>query len=201
MPGGANRDDEPDATDLPDESVLQLEPLPTGGERSDAARLFVDRVHRARSRYDLEVDDPAVAELCRRLDGVPLALEVAAGRAAALGAAAVSERLGSILGSLGDLVAWSVELLGAPARALLAALSVFQGEFDLDAAEAVGVLWRDEPVSVMLSRLVDTSLVATSALTDTASWRWCARSRRAGWPSPSSSASCAQPTRDGSQHS
>ena len=161
--------------ELPDEAVLQLEPLATVGDRSDAAQLFVDRVLRARSRYDLEADDPDVAELCRRLDGVPLALELAAGRAAVLGVPALNDRLGSILGSLavvhgghgrhatlGNVVAWSVDLLGKPASALLAALSVFQGEFDLGAAEAIGHEIVDEPVPLLLGRLVDTSLVATS---------------------------------------
>ncbi len=160
--------------DLPDEVVVALDPLPTAGQRSEAVELFIDRVRRARPRFDLDPADPAIAELCRRVDGVPLALELAASRAAVLGVSVLNERLGSsgaLLvdvghdrgrhASLGNVVSWSVDLLGAPARSLLVALSVFQGEFDLAAAEAVGSAVVDESVPLLLGRLVDTSLVGT----------------------------------------
>jgi len=163
--------------ELPDEVVLDLDPLPAGGAGAPAIELFVDRLRRARPRFELDPDDPAIGELCRRVDGVPLALELVAGRAAVLGVSTLVERLGTSLdilvdvdpgrgrhGTLGNVVAWSVDLLGAPARALLAALSIFHGEFDLAAAEAVGAAVVDEAVPLLLGRLVDTSLVSASAV-------------------------------------
>jgi predicted ATPase/DNA-binding SARP family transcriptional activator len=162
--------------EMPDEAVLELDPLATEGEQAPAVELFVAGVQRARPRFELDPDDPAIAELCRRVDGVPLALELAAGRAAALGISTLVDRLGTSLdllvdvdpargrhATLGNVVAWSVDLLGAPARALLAALSVFHGEFDLAAAEAVGAAVVDDAVPILLGRLVDTSLVSASA--------------------------------------
>jgi predicted ATPase/DNA-binding SARP family transcriptional activator len=162
--------------ELSDEVVLALEPLSTEGDRSAAAELLVDRIERARPRFEVDQDDPAIGELCRRVEGVPLALELVAGRAAALGVSALVDRIGPTLellvhvepgrgrhDTLGNVVAWSVDLLGHPARALLAALSVFRGEFDLAAAEAVGRAVVDEPVALLLGRLVDTSLVSASS--------------------------------------
>jgi predicted ATPase/DNA-binding SARP family transcriptional activator len=161
---------------LADEVVLSVDPLPARGAGSDAATMFLDRFRRAGPRHDLASDDPTVERLCRRLDGVPLALELAASRAAVLGLDALDrlldgslEVLGEVDGpadrhaSLGNVVAWSVGLLGQPAQRLLAALSVFRGEFDLDAAVAVGAVVVDDPVAGLLGRLVDTSLVRPSA--------------------------------------
>ena len=163
---------------LPGEQVLVLDPLPTSGERPPSVELFVDRVARADPRAPVSPDDPAVRELCARLDGLPLALELAAGRAAVLGVGALDTSGPDALdllavpgddrdaaarhASLRSVVAWSYDLLGPQARLLLAALSVFDGEFDLPAAEAVGAAVVAEPVAVLLSRLVDTSLVATA---------------------------------------
>lgn len=179
---------------LPGEQVLALDPLPTSGERPPSVELFVDRVARADPRAPVSPDDPAVRDLCARLDGLPLALELAAGRAAVLGVGALDTSGPDALdllavpdddkagggedrgqngrdggghadarhASLRSVVAWSYDLLGPPARLLLAALSVFDGEFDLPAAEEVGAAVVDEPVPVLLTRLVDTSLVATA---------------------------------------
>ena len=158
--------------DLGDEIVVTVDPLPTGGAKSDAARLFLDRLRRADPRYDVDDTDPRIESLCIHLDGVPLALELAASRAAVLGIADLERLLGASAagladvdglrgrhGTLGNVVEWSVGLLGEPGQRLLAALSVFRGEFDLDAAVAVGSVVLAEPVAVVLGRLVDTSLV------------------------------------------
>ena len=77
---------------MPGEAVFEVEPLgvpggdagPEGSSRPDAVRLFVDRARTV--RRELELDEPtlrAIAEVCRRLDGLPLALELAAARARA----------------------------------------------------------------------------------------------------------------------
>ncbi|HEX6422978.1 MAG TPA: BTAD domain-containing putative transcriptional regulator [Acidimicrobiales bacterium] len=180
---------------LPDEQVLALQPLPTTGDRPPSVELFVERLGRADPSSPVSADDPAVRDLCARLDGLPLALELAAGRAAVLGVDALGGGgpedldLLAVPGDGGDgearpddrdepadhgrgrggaarhtslraVVEWSYDLLSPPARLLLAALSVFDGEFDLPAAEAVGAAVLDEPVALLLSRLVDASLVA-----------------------------------------
>jgi predicted ATPase len=116
-----------------------------------AVQLFVERVRDVRPGYELTSDDaPAVAELCRRLDGLPLALELAAAWRRLLSPAQMLERLDERLsrpGSLTDLpgrqqtmnatLEWSYELLPASARQLLARLSVFAAPFTADGAEAV----------------------------------------------------------------
>lgn len=162
--------------ELPDEQVCALQPLPVGGRESPAVELFVDRLRRAHRRVDIAADDPSIEVLCARLDGVPLALELAASRAAALGVHTLTERLEATThdlvarhgtdarhATMGNVVAWSVDLLGPQARSLLSALSVFHGEFGIDAAEAVGAAVVEESVPVLLGRLVDTSLVSASS--------------------------------------
>jgi predicted ATPase/DNA-binding SARP family transcriptional activator len=159
--------------DLPDEYVHVLRPLSTAGNRPAALELLNDRLARAGRPHDVDAAADLLA-ICTRLDGVPLALELAAGRIAVLGIEGVRDRLDGALdliasdgddrhASLRHVVAWSYELLDEPARALLAALAVFEGEFDLDAAEHVGSTAVGMPVSLLLGRLVDTSLVATTA--------------------------------------
>ncbi|MEZ5185050.1 MAG: DUF4062 domain-containing protein [Candidatus Nanopelagicales bacterium] len=127
------------------------------GDRADldqyaAVRLFLERARQARP--DLTLDDPAdadaVAELTRRLDGIPLALELAAARSNALPPRALLGRVGSALDlsggavdvparqrTLRDTVAWSEELLPGPERNLLAELAVFAAPWTLADAEAV----------------------------------------------------------------
>lgn len=162
------------------EQVFPLDPLPapdpgTAPGRAGltaASRLFADRARRVRPAFALTGDSPiAVAEICHRLEGLPLALELAATRAATLGLGPVQERLGSGLdlldagaedrhGSLRAVIAWSYGLLGPEQRRLLAALSVFAGDFDLDAAEQVAGRPGAEPVADGLARLVEASLVS-----------------------------------------
>jgi non-specific serine/threonine protein kinase len=121
--------------------------------RADAVRLFVERARM--HRRDFTLDDAAaagVAELCRRLDGIPLALELAAARTDVLPIEAITERLDDrfrlLTGgsrsalprqqTLRALIDWSYQLLSPAARTLFARLSVFAGGWTLDAAEAVG---------------------------------------------------------------
>lgn len=157
---------------LADEQVQLLRPLPAEGSASPAVELFCERARRAGAAA-LDAEDPALQEICHRLDGVPLALELAASRASVLGVEAVRARLDDALDviaagteaagrhtSLRSVVQWSFDLLGVPEQRLLGVLAHFEHEFDLDAAEQVGGAVLDQPVSLTLGRLVDASLVA-----------------------------------------
>jgi predicted ATPase/predicted negative regulator of RcsB-dependent stress response len=143
----------------------------------EAVRLFVDRAGSAAP--DFVFDDataPAVARICHRLDGLPLALELAAARIDALGPDAVGARLddrfrllqaGSRAAptrqqTLEATLDWSHELLADPERILLRRLAVFSGGFTLEAAEEVcaGDGLERAQVPELLARLVEKSLVA-----------------------------------------
>ena len=128
--------------------------MPSGSCRSSrcpseaAVELFVSRAAAAGRRVEA---DATVAEVCRRLDNLPLALELAAARAKLLSPAALLERLDAALpllsGGARDLperqqtlratIEWSHDLLDPDAQAAFRRLSVFRGSFTLDAAEAV----------------------------------------------------------------
>jgi predicted ATPase len=120
--------------------------------RCAAVALFVERARAARRGFALaERNAPAVAEICRRLDGLPLAIELAAARVKLLSAeellARLGERLKLLTGGACDLperqqtmrgaIAWSYDLLEEPERALLRRLAVFEGGCSYEAAEAV----------------------------------------------------------------
>ncbi len=119
---------------------------------SAAGALFVARAQAADSGFVLDAANaPAVAEVCRRLDGIPLALELAAARVPLLGAAGVLQRLGAALAlltrgardaparqqTLRAALQWSHALLDAPQQAVFRRLAVCAGGFDLDSAERV----------------------------------------------------------------
>jgi hypothetical protein len=121
-------------------------------EQSAAVRLFVDRARAVRPAFSLEdpADREAVVQLCRRLDGIPLALELAAARSALLAPRALLDRIGTALDlgagasdlpgrqrTLRDTMAWSLHLLSPEQSALLARLSVFVAPWTLSDAEAV----------------------------------------------------------------
>jgi predicted ATPase/class 3 adenylate cyclase/Tfp pilus assembly protein PilF len=121
-------------------------------ERFDAVQLFVERAWAADASFRLEPGDaPAVAEICARLDGLPLAIELAAARVKVFAPKALLARLDSRLrlltGGARDLperhrtlrgaIEWSYELLSEPERVLLRRLAVFAEGCTLDAAEAV----------------------------------------------------------------
>ncbi len=160
---------------LPDEQLLALQPLGTTGEHPPAVDLFVRCLQRHQPRSAVEVADNAVHELCKQLDGIPLAIELAAGRAATLGIEALSARLVSTPelmaipsadpeagrhASPRALVSWSYDLLSPADRRLIAVLSTFEGEFDLEAVEQVGGAVLDEAVGPVFGRLIDASVVA-----------------------------------------
>ncbi len=132
---------------VPGESVRPLGPLP----EAMALRLFAERGAAARPGFTVEEDRPAAEEICRRLDGQPLAIELAAARLRMLTSRQIAERLDDrfrLLTSgsrtvlprqqtLRAVVDWSWDLLDDPERAVLRRLSVFARGCDLAAAEAV----------------------------------------------------------------
>jgi predicted ATPase/class 3 adenylate cyclase len=134
----------------------------------DAVALFSERVHAIKPDFHLNGDAPAVAEICRRLDGLPLAIELAAARAKVLSPRALLERLDQRLPvltggardvperqrTLRDTIAWSYELLDESEQRLFSRLAVFVGGFTLDAAEQVCDADLDS-----LTSLVEKSLV------------------------------------------
>jgi predicted ATPase/DNA-binding SARP family transcriptional activator len=170
------------------EALLAVPPLGVPGPReadlgqiarSDAVRLFADRAADVQRAFALDDSTaPAVCHICRRLDGIPLAIELAAARVRILTplqiAARLDDRFGLLTsGSRGALprhqtlraaIDWSYELLAGPERELFGRLSVFAGGFALEAAEEVCADEGDGPAGVLesLSRLVDQSLVTSS---------------------------------------
>jgi predicted ATPase/DNA-binding CsgD family transcriptional regulator len=143
---------------------------------SAAGRLFVERAVAARATFALtDQNAVAVAEICQRLDGIPLAIELAAAWVRVLTAEQIASRLhdrfrlltgggAAVLPrhrTLAELVDWSYALLAEPERALLRRLAVFSGGWTLDAAEAIGAggIVLPEAVLELLARLVDQSLV------------------------------------------
>jgi predicted ATPase len=142
---------------------------------SPAVRLFRDRARAANPMFDVTDDNVgAVAGICEALDGVPLALELAAARTRVLTPAALlarlDQRLPLLVASTRDLpdrqrtieatIAWSAGLLGQGARALLIRMGVFSGDFSLDALEAVSEGMEAEGDALaLLTELIDNSLV------------------------------------------
>jgi predicted ATPase/DNA-binding SARP family transcriptional activator len=138
--------------------------------QEDAVRLFVDRATAV--RRGLQVDE-SVATICRALDGLPLAIELAAARAKALSAREISDRLDDRLRflrawqrvadprhrTLETTMDWSHELLGEAEQELLRRLSVFAGGATLDAVARVCFGGDHERAQELLARLVDWSLV------------------------------------------
>ncbi len=144
--------------------------------RSEAVQLFVERARLQKPTFSVtERDAPAVAEICARLDGIPLALELAAARLSSLSVADINARLndrfklltaGSRVAlqrqqTLRALVSWSYDLLQENEQIVLDRLSVFSGGFDLAAAEAVCGADPIAPEDVLdlVSSLVAKSLV------------------------------------------
>jgi predicted ATPase len=164
---------------LPVSSTARAEDL----ANSDAAALFCERAWAAQPGFVLDPGNAAaVAQICHRLDGIPLALELAAARIRVLGANDLARRLDHRFRVLtgGDRTAvprhqtlqatmdWSYDLLPLDEKVTLRRLAVFPGSFDLDAAEAV-VQGSDDltppegDVLDLLSRLVDKSLVTVES--------------------------------------
>ena len=143
----------------------------------ESIQLFVDRAAAVQPDFRLTRDNAAaIVDICRHLDGIPFAIELAAARVRALSVDSISARLSDRFALLGRgsrtalprqqtlraLLDWSYDLLTEAERALLRRLGVFAGSFALEAAEAVG---GDDganrvPVLEILTALVDKSLVS-----------------------------------------
>jgi predicted ATPase/class 3 adenylate cyclase len=175
---------------LAQEVVYEVDPLGVPGEgvtdpdqvtAAAAAQLFVDRARQANRSFRLTDDSAeAVAQICRRLDGIPLAVELAAARVRALSPSQIAARLDDRFHllttglrtdderhqTLQAAVDWSYSLLSEPEARVLARVSMFPGGFDLETAERVvsdddpdGV--RRDDVLDLVATLVDKSLVTT----------------------------------------
>jgi predicted ATPase len=162
---------------LPDPGhVPELEAL----SQYEAVKLFIDRARAARSDFAVTNENaPAVAEICTRLDGLPLGIELAASRIKLLSPQAILSRLGQRLDlliatarnvperqrTLRGAIEWSYGLLEEPDRRLFARLSVFAGGAELEAVEAVTNGGGDLGIDTLdgLTSLVDKSLVRQTA--------------------------------------
>ncbi|MDT5412747.1 MAG: hypothetical protein QOG14_4967 [Mycobacterium sp.] len=160
---------------IPDEQLRLVPSLALGaGIHSAAVDLFVERARSVASGFSMATADEAsaVVEICRRLDGIPLAIELAASRMASMTASEVRDRLdrrfrllvGSRRGperhhTLRHAVAWSYDLLDDTEKALLDRCSVFAGGFDLESACAVTGSGDDFAVLDLLDALVRKSLL------------------------------------------
>jgi predicted ATPase/DNA-binding SARP family transcriptional activator len=155
---------------IPDEQQVAVSPLDPGA----AVELFADRARAGSATFDLDATRAEVEEVCRRLDGLPLAIELAAARTRSLTPAQLLSRLDDRLRLLGGgrrssaerhrtlraTVQWSYDLLSPPQQELFERLSVFAGPFDLTAVEAVAGGDQDAiATSHVLGDLVERSMV------------------------------------------
>ena len=179
------------------EATFEVAPLPvpdpdavsaSAVAAADAARLFEVRARQVATDFRIGDDNAsAVAEICRRLDGIPLAIELAAARVRVLApgqiAAGLSDRFGLLTGGVRGAPArqrtleasldWSYDLLDDVQRLALARLSVFAGSFELDAAEAVvgGDGIDSDDVLDLVAGLVEQSLLQVAQRQGTARYR------------------------------
>jgi predicted ATPase len=150
-------------------------------EHSDAVRLFLDRACPLGGGADVsETDLAAIAEICRRVDGLPLAIELAAARTRVLPPEAILRRLGNRLiclnngprdlperqRTLRDTIRWSYDLLEPTERSLFECLAVFVDGWSLEAAEALAPAEERGSVLELLASLMDKSLVRQSGSVD-----------------------------------
>jgi predicted ATPase/DNA-binding XRE family transcriptional regulator len=148
---------------------------------SPSGRLFVERARATSPTFELEAANAAaVASICWRLSGLPLALELAAARVRFLSPSSLLARLDQALSAgwardvperqrtMSATLDWSYDLLSEPEKALFRRLSVFAGGFSLEAAEATGSAEDDVADNVfhLLEDLVGQSLVTVDALPD-----------------------------------
>ncbi len=159
----------------PPETILAVPAL----SQFDAVRLFIDRARRARPTFVVsDVNAPAIAQICYRLDGIPLALELAAARCRQMSAERIAleldDRFHLLTGgartvlprqqTLAASVDWSFDRLDEIEQVVFRRLGVFAGNFPVDGAEHVAAAIGDiDPVTVfdVLSRLLDKNLVLT----------------------------------------
>ncbi len=166
------------ALGLPDDAQNATQPTPDELLQHEAMRLFADRATSAQPAFCLDADNAlAVVDICRRLDGIPLALELAAARVRVLPVRDIARQLRSSFALLSTrdatvaprqrtlqrLIDWSHDLLSEPERLLYRRLSVFAGGWTLTAAQAVcsgDAALADYEVLDLLAGLVEKSLVA-----------------------------------------
>jgi len=173
-----------EALGVPGETAWLVPPM----RDDEAVQLFVERAQSVLPSFTLTVTNRhAVMEICRRLDGIPLAIELAAARVRVLSPQQIVERLSDAFAVLGGgsrtalarqrtlrgTIDWSFALLTAHEQLLLLRLSVFSGTFAIDAVEAIctGAPLDDESVLDELSGLVDKSLVVMEIDGDDARYR------------------------------
>jgi predicted ATPase/DNA-binding SARP family transcriptional activator len=182
--------------DRPDVSPRQLL------RQFESTRLFVERAGAVKPDFDLTLQNaPAVTEICQRLDGIPLAIELAAARVKALSVEQIAARLDDRFNlltqgsrtalprhqTLRSTIDWSYDLLTEPERALFRRLSVFAGGFTLETAEAVAsdVVGQDAILSYnvldLLSHLVDKSIVVVEHQEDITRYRLLETIRQYAW--------------------
>ena len=162
------------------ETILRL----PGLSESESAALFCERARRADPDWRLPEDErPLLSQLCQRLDGLPLALELAAARLRTLSLPELVLKLDSRLATLsGNLrlgeprqqtlemsIAWSFDLLSESERALFLSLSVFHGAWS--AAQATA-LWGDDSITDQLDALLDKSLLQSEPSPDGRRYRF-----------------------------
>ena len=186
------------------EQTYALPPLslPESGAKAEAIReseavqLFVERVQRQLPEFELAGRSAAVAGICTHLDGIPLALELAAARTRSLSVEQINERLGDrfrLLTSgsrtalprqqtLRATLDWSYDLLTEDERVVLRRLSVFPGSFNVDAASAVASDAGIDGFAVidLLSRLVERSLVVADTSSGDTRYRMLETTRAYG---------------------
>lgn len=176
------------------EQVLRVPPLeaPRIGSNLDEVRsapataLFVKRAQSVDANFTLvEQNAEAISELCRRLDGLPLAIELAAARCRVLSPAALLALLSQRLRVLGTgprdapdrhqtiqaAISWSYDLLGPEQQALFRRLAVFSGGWSIEAAAAIGELDLSDAV-IQLDSLIDQSLAIAIADASTGAQRF-----------------------------
>ena len=149
-------------------------------EGSDAVRLFLDRARPLDGVHASEPDVAAIVEICRRLDGLPLAIELAAARTRVLTPEAILRRLSNRLTCLNDgprdlperqrtlrdTIRWSYDLLEPAERSLFESLAVFVGGWSLEAAEALASPEQRPTILGVLASLMDKSLVEQTGSVD-----------------------------------
>lgn len=151
---------------------ISVRPLRTAADDSPAVELFVRRALQARAGIQLDQDRPTIREICAALDGLPLAIELAASRVAVLSPSDILKRLDQRFALLRSTesqsrtllatLEWSFELLDHDSRLLFRNLGVFSAPFDLASAEAVAPdSFDDMDLLECLARLVDASLLVT----------------------------------------
>ncbi len=165
------------------ERVVRIPSLPAAG----SIALFVDRATSANARFELtDANEPAIAEICRRLDGIALAIELAAARVKVLSVKAIAEKLDErfriLTGgartalprqqTLRALLDWSYDLLSSDECKLFRTLAIFAGDFSFESAAAVckgdGI---DIDAFDLIASLVDKSLLQTEPHGDEVRYR------------------------------